>query len=70
METEDPIIIDVAEEISREIIQSGILFASIKGSNVLVLSKLDTPIKRFDGKTSHYRVEHRWLSNPNDVHAV
>lgn len=33
-----------------------------QGKNVLILRKLDTPMKRFDGKQALYEIEHRWLS--------
>ena len=41
-----------------------------KEKNFLRLQKLDKPIKRFDGKTVSYFLQHRWLSveckNEND----
>ena len=37
--------------------------------NVLILRKLDSPIKRFDGKMARYEIEYRWLSQ-DDVHCV
>jgi hypothetical protein len=36
--------------------------AESDGVNVLILRKLDTPIRRFDRKMARYELEHRWLS--------
>lgn len=36
--------------------------AEQKGRNVLIMSKLDKPIKRFDGKTASYELMYNWLS--------
>lgn len=33
-----------------------------KGNNVLILSKLNTPYTRFDGKRVSYQLNYRWLS--------
>lgn len=33
-----------------------------EGKNVLILRKLDYPIKRFDKKMARYEMEYRWLS--------
>ena len=32
------------------------------GSNVIILRKLESPIRRGDGKYASYSIEHRWLS--------
>ena len=40
----------------------GCLAAQGEGTNFLLLQKLDSPIKRFDGKRVSYAIEHRWLS--------
>ena len=32
------------------------------GNNFLILRKLDTPLKRFDGQRASYEIEYRWLS--------
>lgn len=67
--TDTETIRDVTEEVSNEIISCDVIVAEQKGKNVLILKKIE-PTKRFDGKIGTYRLEHRWLSNPNDVHAV
>ena len=67
--TETETIKDVTEAISNEIISCDTILAEQKGKNVLILKKIE-PTKRFDGKVGTYRLEHRWLSNVNDVHAV
>lgn len=33
-----------------------------KGLNVLILTQLQVPFKRFDRKLGEYELEHRWLS--------
>jgi hypothetical protein len=38
------------------------LLAQGKGGNVLILSKLDQPFQRFDGKKAIYQLDYRWLS--------
>jgi len=35
-----------------------------KDKNCLILSKLNRPIKRLDGRYADYCLEHRWLSIP------
>lgn len=40
------------------------------GKNVLILRKLDFPVKRNDGKKAIYELEYRWLSNPDYVSCV
>jgi hypothetical protein len=49
-------VVDYADSFEYAIAAQG------KGRNVLILSKLDEPKKRFDGKMAHYELEHRWLS--------
>ena len=49
-------IIDVSNEFEN------CIKAEAKNKNVLILRKLDKPIKRFDGKKTNYELEHRWLS--------
>jgi hypothetical protein len=50
-------IIDYTEQINNCIMAQG------KNNNVLILRKLDCPIKRFDGnRSAKYELEHRWLS--------
>lgn len=38
------------------------LLAQGKDSNVLILHKLDHPVRRLDGKKAFYELEYRWLS--------
>lgn len=40
----------------------GSLIAEGRGRNILILSKLDKPLKRFDGKQASYELEYRELS--------
>lgn len=42
---------------------SGCIRAERQGTNTLIMRKLDTPIKRFDGKKARYELEHRWHSS-------
>lgn len=71
MNTTTENIIDVANEVRREVLcQSNVLFAQQRRDNVLILSKLSNLVKRFDGKRATYVLEHRWLSNPDSVHSV
>lgn len=49
------------------IIDYGVSFPSAilaqgKDSNVLLLHRLEQPVKRLDGKKAHYELEYRWLS--------
>jgi len=67
--TETETIKDVTEAISNEIISCDTILAEQKGANVLILKQTE-PTRRFDKKVGTYRLEHRWLSNVNDVHAV
>ena len=46
------------------------LKAEQRGTDVLILRKLDTPIRRPDRKTAGYEVEYRWLSDPRHVSCV
>jgi len=39
---------------------TGCVRAERKGTNTLILRKLDAPVKRFDGKKATYELEHRW----------
>jgi hypothetical protein len=58
------------EEIQTEVIQpANLLRADQDGTNVLILARTRS-ICRFDGKKACYRLEHRWLSDPADPHAV
>jgi hypothetical protein len=61
-------IIDVTEEIKKEVVSRDAFLAKQKGKNVLILKHTE-PTRRFDGKRGTYRLEHRWLSNPDDVHS-
>ena len=54
-------VIDVTDQIER------CLKAEQKGVNVLILRRLEAPIRRFDGKTARYELEYRWLSDPRYV---
>lgn len=61
---------DVTAEVKTEIVQpKGLIRAEQRDKEVLILSHFDR-IKRFDKKIASYRLEHRWLSDYNDVHAV
>lgn len=40
------------------------LIAQGRDTNFLAVSKLDTPMKRADGKMASFEVMHRWLSQP------
>lgn len=44
--------------------------AEQEGKNVLIITRLDCPIERFDGKKAGYRLEFRWLSNPDNLVSV
>lgn len=46
------------------------LRAEQRGKDVLILRRLDRPVRRFDGKTASYELEYRWLSNPADLTCV
>jgi hypothetical protein len=39
---------------------TGCIRAERKGTNTLILRKLDAPFRRFDGKMARYELEHRW----------
>ena len=68
--TDEETITDVTEEVAKECLcQANVIIAQQKGKNVLILSKIDA-MKRFDGKTGVFKLEHRWLSNPDSVHCV
>jgi hypothetical protein len=63
-------IIDVTDEVKKEIVQGDIICAHRKGTNALILSRIE-PFKRFDGKMAWFKLEHRWFkSESSDVHAV
>ena len=68
MENENEIL-DVTEQVSTEIIQDGVIIAQQKDSDVLILKACEST-ERFDGKKGVYRIEYRWLSNPDNVHSV
>lgn len=53
-------LIDYTEHVSGSI--DGAMFVHGQGKNVLILRKLDRPMRRFDGKMASYEVEYRWLS--------
>jgi len=38
------------------------LKAERRGENVLILQKLETPIRRLDGKRVSYQLSHKWLT--------
>ncbi len=38
------------------------LLAQGLNESVLIVTKLDAPVKRFDGKRVSFQMEHRWLS--------
>lgn len=63
-------VINVTCEVKREVIQSDALLAQQKECNVLILTKLSSSVRRFDGKAGKYCLEHRWLSDKNNVHSV
>lgn len=44
--------------------------AEQRGPDVLILRKLDAPIRRLDSKMAQYEVEYRWLSDPRHVCCV
>ena len=48
----------------------GCVKAEQNDKNVLVLTKLDTPVKRADGKRARYELAYYWLSNSNDLFSV
>ncbi len=41
--------------------------AEQRGSDVLILCKLDAPVRRVDGKRARYILEYRWLNNVRDI---
>jgi len=53
-----------------------VIKAESKGKNTLILRRLKTSIKRFDGKVASYELEYRWHNmvidsdNMPDVHRV
>lgn len=49
-------------DVEHEFSHRNVIRAEAKGKDCLVLSRLETPIKRADGKTATYELEHRWLS--------
>ena len=46
------------------------LKAEQRGTDVLILRRLDSPIQRMDGKRASYELEWRWLSNPRHLCCV
>jgi hypothetical protein len=46
------------------------LKAEQRGADVLILRRLDEPVRRLDGKIAQYEVEYRWLSDPRYVCCV
>ena len=56
--------IETAENITDVTDQLDCLKAEQRGKDVLILRRLDHPIRRFDGKTACYELEYRWLSDP------
>lgn len=51
-------LVDYTSEIKGALKAQGI------GKNVLILTKLESPVRRYDGKTASYRLDYRWLSQP------
>jgi hypothetical protein len=62
--------IDYSDSIAKAYGLNNILAAHGKNDNVLILSKLDEPMPRVDGRRVSYNLEYRWLScsceNEND----
>ena len=44
--------------------------AEQRGKDVLILRRLDDPLRRLDGKTARYELEYRWLSDPRHLVCV
>ena len=49
-------LVDYSHEFPNALLVQG------RDDNVLILSKLDEPFKRFDGKKASYELVYRWLS--------
>jgi len=62
--------IETAENIVDVTDQLHCLKAEQRGKDVLILRRLDNPIRRFDGKTARYELEYRWLSDPRHLVCV
>ena len=62
--------IDVEESVVEVTGQLDCLKAEQRGKDVLILRRLDRPIRRFDGKTARYELEYRWLSDPRHLVCV
>jgi len=45
----------------------GCVKAEQEGKNVLIMRRLDNPLKRFDGKMARYELDYRWLSDTGGV---
>ena len=46
------------------------LKAEQRDTDVLILRKLDSPVRRMDGKRARYELEYRWLSDPRHLCCV
>jgi hypothetical protein len=62
--------IETTEVITDVTDQLDCLKAEQRGKDVLILRRLDNPIRRFDGKTARYELEYRWLSDPRHLVCV
>jgi hypothetical protein len=62
--------IETAENITDVTDQLDCLKAEQRGKDVLILRRLDNPIRRFDGKTARYELEYRWLSDQRHLVCV
>ena len=59
----EEIVVDVTDQLDC-------MKAEQRGNDVLILRRLDNPIRRFDGKTARYELEYRWLSDPRHLVCV
>ena len=62
--------IETTEVITDVTDQLDCLKAEQRGKDVLILRRLDNPIRRFDGKTARYELEYRWLSDTRHLVCV
>lgn len=44
---------------------AGVIRADRQGANTLILTRMENPVKRFDGKKAAYRLEYRWHPSPD-----
>lgn len=50
---------------------SNCIAAERVGVNTLIMRRLETPVKRFDGKLARFELEHRWhASESSDISSV